>query len=299
MDVKDAKSFDYQIDKLIERGCIIVDRNHALNFIKRVNYYRLTAYFLPFKKYDDTYKPGTTFNNVCRIYEFDRKLRTLLFSVVEEIELMLRTQLAYHHAHNYGPLGYLDENNFNNRHKRERFEEHISKAIENNKTQPFVKHHLDKYEGNFPLWVIIELFTMGELSLFYSDMLLSDQKYIAKTLFNATHKKVAVWLRCLTDLRNYCAHYSRLYYNLFPAIPPTPDGFSYTLGKRIFDYIVVLKFLYNDPIKWSNVFMVQLESLIEEYSDCIKLEHIGFPEQWKAILLEKNPELTIKRKNTP
>lgn len=296
MEVKEAKSFDCQIDKLVERGCTIVDRDDALHFINRVNYYRLTAYFLPFKKADDTYKDGTTFNNVCRIYEFDRKLRVLLFSVVEEIELMLRTQLSYHYSHKYGPLGYLNKDNFNNRHRHERFEEHINKAIENNKTQPFVKHHLDKYEGKFPLWVIIELFTMGELSLFYSDMLPQDQKHIAKTIFGATHKKVSVWLRCLTDLRNYCAHYSRLYYSLFPAIPPTPDGFSYILGKRIFDYILVLKFLYSDPIKWKNRFVPDLQALMEEYSDCINLNHIGFPENWADILLEQTPNIKHNNK---
>ena len=37
---------------------------------------------------NDNYIKGTTFNNVHRTYEFDRKLRTLLFSVIEEIELI-------------------------------------------------------------------------------------------------------------------------------------------------------------------------------------------------------------------
>lgn len=296
MDVKEATSFDNQIDKLIDRGCEIVDRTHALRFIKRVNYYRFTAYFLPFKESDDSYREGTTFNNVCRIYEFDRKLRNLLFSVIEEIELMLRTQLSYYHSHKYGPLGYVDENNFNNYHNHQRFLCHIYKSVENNQKQAFVKHHLENREGKFPLWVIIELFTMGELSLFYADMLVQDQKYIARTLFHSVHYKVSAWLRCLTDLRNYCAHYSRLYYNLFPAIPPTPNGFSYTLGKRIFDYILVLKFLYNNPIKWNNVFMVQLQALIEEYSDCINLEHIGFPKRWKCILFEQTPTITTQQK---
>ena len=285
MDVKEPKSFEEQLNKIIQRGCIVADENHALRVIQHVNYYRLTAYFLPFKKADGNYHNGTTFNNVFRIYEFDRKLRSLLFTVVEEIELMLRTQLSYYHSMKYGPLGYLDDINFDTqRHDHTRFLEHIEKSKNNNKTQAFVKHHIENYEGKFPVWVIIELFTMGELSLFYSDMYTSDKKELAKSLFNSTHKNVSVWLRCLTDLRNYCAHYSRLYYNFFPATPPTPKGFSYKLNKRIFDYILVLKFLYFDPIKWKNSFMTGLESLIEEYSDCINLEHIGFPENWKSVL---------------
>lgn len=291
MDVKEPKSFEYQLNKLVERGCIVADKNHALMVIKQVNYYRLTAYFLPFKNPDGTYKEGTTFNNVFRIYEFDRKLRTLLFSIVEEIELMLRTQLSYYYSHKYGALGYLDPLNFNARHNHERFTEHIKKSISNNQKQPFVKHHIDKYNGLFPAWVIVELFTMGELSLFYSDMILADKKIIAKELFNSTASNVSSWLRCLTDLRNYCAHYSRLYYSTFPAIPPTPKGFSYTLSKRIFDYILVLKFLYFDPVKWNNIYIPKISLLIEEYSDCINLTHIGFPDNWTSVLIEKNPGL--------
>lgn len=294
MDVKEPKSFEEQLDKIINRGCLVVDKVHALNVIEHVNYYRLTAYFLPFRKSDGTFVDGTTFNNVFRIYEFDRKLRTLLFSVIEEIELMLRTQFSYYHSHKYGSLGYLDENNFASRHNHDNFIEHINKSIENNKTQAFVKHHIDNYNSNFPLWVIVELFTMGELSFFYSDMHTADKKVIAKDLFNSTHSNVSSWLRCLTDLRNYCAHYSRLYYNFFPAIPPTPKGFSYTLNKRIFDYILVLKFLYFDSVNWNNIFVTKLKTLIDEYSDCISLSHIGFPEDWENVIKQPNPKLTTK-----
>lgn len=287
MKVKEPKTYEEQINKLKQQGCIIGDEGHALQIIQQINYYRLTAYFLPFRCSDGKFIDGTTFNNVYRIYEFDRKLRNVLLPVAEEIEIMLRAQLSYYHSHKYGASGYLDEKNFNSaRHKHERFMEHIEKSIENNKTQAFVKHHIENYNSNFPLWVVIELFTMGELSLFYSDMHIGDQKQIAKEVFGSTYKNVSTWLRCLTDLRNYCAHYSRLYYNLFPATPPTPKHFSYTLGKRIFDYILVLKFLYPDSIKWQRVFLPQLYALIEEYSDCIKLNHIGFPDDWKHILTE-------------
>ncbi len=293
MEVKEPSSFDEQLKKLADRGCIIGDENYAKQVLEHINYYRLTAYFLPFKTSKDTYIEGTTFNKVHRIYEFDRKLRTLLFSIIEEIELMLRVQLSYYHAHKYGALGYLEKSNFLSRHNHKAFLKHIKKAIKNNETQQFVKHHINKYNGQFPIWVIIELFTTGELSLFYSDMFVSDKKRIANNLFGTTYRNASVWLRCLTDLRNYCAHYSRLYYNLFPATPPTPKGFSYTLHKRIFDYILVLKFLYFDPVKWLNIFIPQLSALIEEYSDCINLGHIGFPKNWIEILKEKVPKIKI------
>lgn len=143
---------------------------------------------------------------------------------------------------------------------------------------------MEQYEGRFPIWVIVELFSMGELSFFYSDMLRDDRKKIACDVFQTYDRNLSSWLMCLTLLRNYCAHYSRLYYFLFPAIPTTPEGFPYTLWKRLFDYLLMLKFLYRDQSKWNNQFMVQLSSLIEEYEGDISLRHIGFPNNWKLLL---------------
>jgi len=284
MDVKEPVTFDEQLKKLKERGCIIPDEGFATLALQRINYYRLSAYFLPYQNAEGKYRDGTSFETVYRIYEFDRKLRNLIFSVIEEIELMLRTQLAYYHSHKYGSLGYLEPENFNKRHKHDRFLEHIKSAIAHNNKQLFVKHHIEKYDSTFPLWVIVELFTVGELSFFFSDMLRVDKKSLAKQLFNVSDDRVSSWLLCLTNLRNYCAHYARLYYNRFSAVPATPQGCSYVLGDRVFDYILVLKFLYPDSAKWHNQILVSLCALLEEYHDAIELKCIGFPEEWEAFL---------------
>ena len=277
-------TYDVQLQKIKSRGCIISDEKQAIKVLHYINYYRLTAYFLPFKQGNDKYKPGTNFDTVCRIYEFDRKMRNILSPVIEEIELMLRAQLSYYHAHKHGALGYMDPKNFNKRHDHQRFLEHIQQDIHNNKNQPPIQHHIKNYDGKFPLWVIIEYSTIGELSYFYSDMLRKDKKMIAADLFKTTDKNVSSWLMCLTYLRNYCAHYSRLYYFLFPSIPATPEGFPYVLWKKLFDYILVLKFLCQNKKQWENSFLINLQSLIDQYQDSINLRHIGFPKNWLELL---------------
>ncbi|WP_243175966.1 Abi family protein [Dorea hominis] len=35
------------------------------------------------------------------------------------------------------------------------------------KSTSVVQHHKEKYGGNFPIWVIVEFFSMGMLSYFY------------------------------------------------------------------------------------------------------------------------------------
>jgi abortive infection bacteriophage resistance protein len=180
----------------------------------------------------------------------------------------------------------MNAESFNKKHKHDIFLNHINRDIKNNENQSPIEHHIAKYEGKFPVWVIIEYSTMGELSYFYSDLIKEDKKYLANKLFGTTDKNVSSWLICLTYLRNFCAHYSRLYYYKSPAIPATPKGFPYTLYKKLFDYILVLKFLYGNKDKWENSFLVNLESLIQEYQDSINLFHIGFPKNWNELLYE-------------
>ncbi|MCR4925695.1 MAG: Abi family protein [Clostridiales bacterium] len=200
--IKPALTFEEQLKKIEERGCIIADENWATDVLKQINYYRLTAYFLPYKDHNEKCLEGTTFNNVYQTYEFDRKLRHLLYSAIEEIEIMLRAQLSYYHAHKYGALGYEREENFNKHHNHEVFMRKIQEDINRNKNKPAVRHHIDSYGGKFPVWVIIELFTVSQLSFFYSDMQRVDMKKIAKELYNTTDKNLSNWLKCFTELRN-------------------------------------------------------------------------------------------------
>lgn len=284
MEVKKPTTFEQQIEKLKGRGCIIGDETYAKQVLQQINYYRLTAYFLPFTNNKGKYYANTTFNMVHRTYLFDSQLRCLLYSVVEKIELYLRSQIAYYHSHKYGALGYMNKDNFNSKHNHQKFLLQINDQIQKNKNQPFVSHHIDNYDGNFPIWALIELFTTNDLSIFYADMYTADQKYIAKNSFNTNYKGLGSWLHCLTILRNYCAHYSRLYFTVFSAQPHTPLNFSYQLWKQVFDYILVLKFLYPSPERWIPSVLAPLEAIINEYNDCIQLKHIGFPENWKELL---------------
>ena len=112
MDLKPPRSYKEQLQILKDRGCIINDESECIAVLESVNYYRLSAYFLPFKNEDNTYKDGLSFDKVYSIYEFDRKLRSILLTALEEIEIFLRSKIAYFHAHKYTPIGYTLSENF-------------------------------------------------------------------------------------------------------------------------------------------------------------------------------------------
>jgi abortive infection bacteriophage resistance protein len=59
--------------------------NLAEFYLKHLSYYRLSNYWIPFEIDRQTrqFKPGTRFEDVIRLYMFDRQLRLLILEAVK------------------------------------------------------------------------------------------------------------------------------------------------------------------------------------------------------------------------
>lgn len=285
--LKDPKSFGEQIEILKGRGLIIDDEEYAKFILSNVNYYRFTAYLLTYKKEDDSYVEGTTFETISSIYMFDREFRNLLTGILGNIEISFRTYIAYTLAMKYGTCGYLDRNNFMDNKFHNGFLLNLEKEKTNNSNKLFIKHHEEKYESKLPIWVATEIMSFGMLSKLYSNMLPQDKTYIKNNLCKINPVLVDTWLQSLTHIRNQCAHYGRLYNTLFPKIGIKKEDRLYDLNnKMIFTYIIAMKYLIVDKTVW-NKFFINLQQLVNEYRNYIKLDLIGFPENWIEILSKK------------
>ena len=288
MDVKTPKTYEEQVDLIKNKGFLIEDedREACITFLKQANYYRLSAYFLPFLKEDGTSYHKVNFERIKKIYDFDSHIRIFLLQLIEQIEFYIRTQIAYYLGHKYGALGYLDEKTFSERHNHQKFLENIGHCIKENIHTPVVKHHNEKYSGKFPIWVMIEFFSMGNLSYLYSDLNSKDQKEIAQESFSTTVACLKSWMRCITDLRNRCAHYSRIYYWTFPAVPRMPKNSPYAnrIDRKLFAQMLVLKYMFPDKKEWERLVIQDIAPLIISYLPDISLEHIGFPDGWEDLL---------------
>ena len=287
--LKPATTFEQQVKILSSRNISIADSKACEDFLSKVNYYRLSGYLLPFKRTpsDVNCIIPVSFKTIVNIYRFDAEMRNILSYAIEKIEIYMRTQLAYFHGIKYGPAGYMDIKNFNGRHDHIRFITHINKCIKDNSKSPVVIHHKNAYAGNFPIWVIIDFFTCGMLSYFYTDLKNPDKTNLSMSLYNINYQTLSSWMRCLTDLRNRCAHYSRLYYWNFLAVPRMPKGNKFTANNQLFSQIYMLKLMYPDKNKWNNDVHKPLVRLFNKYKDSISKEHIGFPYRWKSMLKYK------------
>lgn len=76
---KPALSFEQRADQLLQRG-LVADRSQLMETLSRVSHHRLSAYWHPFKRVDDTFLPGTTLAMVWHRYTFDRQLRLLVMN---------------------------------------------------------------------------------------------------------------------------------------------------------------------------------------------------------------------------
>ncbi len=210
--LKKPTSFEKQLNLIQQKGFHIEDKKECLVFLKKVSYYRLSAYFLPFLYYQsDHHFSAIPFEYIAQVYEFDQKLRALIFETIEEVEIFLRTRLSYYHAHKYGENGYTQPTTFRTYHDHQKFLNFLNNCISENKNAPAVKHHLHKYNGNFPIWVIIEYFSMGMLSYFYRDM-------------NMIFETNALIIRAYIIGHFLPFQNSRLIYLIFPAESSFPNS---------------------------------------------------------------------------
>ncbi len=282
--LKPPKTFEEQLKIMRERGLIINDDDFAIDVLKRVNYYRLSAYTLTVKNRNtNKFYNRTTFEHVFNLYEFDRKLRHLLVGILEIIEITFRTRIAYELGHSYGTIGYQQSDRFVSEEFHKEFLDDLNKSIRKNQ-EVFIDHHLQKYDGQFPIWVAVELISFGTISKLFKNMIAPDQEKIASKYYYTSAVYLANWIHAAVHLRNICAHYGRLYNRFLKVTPKMPKKFRWQfLNKSLFKTIVILHELYPSQQKW-NDFVTNAEALFEEYKDVIDLYKIGFVENWPEVL---------------
>ena len=82
------KSLDEQVEILKNKGLVINDVDAAKNVLLRENYFFISGYrhlfMLSYK--DNTFIPGTTFEELYSVFCFDRKIRNIFFRYILIVE---------------------------------------------------------------------------------------------------------------------------------------------------------------------------------------------------------------------
>ena len=247
-------SYDQQAELLLSRG-LEADRHELIQRLRNVGYYRLSAYWHPFRERDaagnvlSTLVPGTSLSKVWLLYRFDRDLRLLLLDAIERIEVALRSRLAYLHTQGQSPFAYASASYFPHwrdylqkweraKIKRDKKGQLLLRGIE------FLDHFFNKYGDTHdypPLWMSIALAEMGFVAYFYD----YSDKGCRAAIANEWKMKAATlssWLHALNVVRNDCAHHARVWnrqYYLKPHLPSYSEDklWYFTYSSRISKWI--------------------------------------------------------------
>ncbi|QXF11100.1 Abi family protein [Sphingopyxis terrae] len=281
-----------KIAHLQAAGMAIPDVPMAEHWLRHVSYYRLSAYWLPFEKPKQQpgprFQPGTSFDTVIALYQFDRRLRLLILDAIERIEVAIRGGWAYALAHQGGPHGYLNAALYSD---RKRFHENLSRLARDVGSSPetYVDHYRRTYDDPAmpPAWMVAEMMSFGQLSRWLSSLSSrAIRNKIAAPL--ALDEKVMVpLLKHLSTVRNTCAHHGRLWNRGFlirPSLPHKPADLAATLEPPtpqpalLYNSLVLITFLLKQvdpPSLWKD----DLKAHIATHPTG-NLAAMGFPAGW-------------------
>ncbi|NFA02030.1 Abi family protein [Weissella cibaria] len=224
MDFKHSSTVIEQITKLTDRGLTFDDITASQHILNYVGYYPIiNAYKAPFIKTGEQFIPGTTFEDIYNLYEFDRHERRIVQSTLESIELTLRqiSSRAFIEAYGDDPAAYLAVENYRNiqiQRVRRKFFNKVKFPIDiQGYADPF-KHYLEEY-GSVPLWVLMTGWDFGTLIHFINFQKPSVKLKIAREFFRPgflPNDEQLVYfmgetLQLLLKFRNRVAHGNRVY----------------------------------------------------------------------------------------
>jgi abortive infection bacteriophage resistance protein len=288
---KKVCTIEEHIVQLIERGLAINNIETAKHYLANISYYRLAGYWWPMQsdKINHCFKPESTFDDVISLYNFDCELRILLFDVIEKIEISLRTKLIYHLSHEFDAWWLQNTTIFQDTMALIQTLASIQDEVKRSK-DIFMREHSKKYKDDLrfpPSWKTLELTSFGSLSKLYGNLkhTVKSKEIIAQELGAVNHTYLPSWLHSIAQIRNYCAHHSRLWNKILPGTPKilSKPPFRWvadvpTDTQRIYLHLCVMRYMLNIIVP-ENTFATQLKTLIKKYPS-VDPNALGLKPNW-------------------
>lgn len=309
--IKPFLNYQDQINNLtVKKGLTINNPSFAVETLQDIRYYALIdGYKSIFYDYTSrTYIPGTTFEDIINLYDFDEELRLLIFKYICHIEQRIRSQISYYFCDKYSSNqnDYLTPSNYNYSKKNQsginKLIQILSYNANKSSAHDYIIYQRKTYQ-NVPLWAVVNTLTIGQISKMYAYMPSDIQSKISHCYNAVNERQLKQHLKVITDFRNVCAHNERLFlYHSHTDIPDTilhkklqipKNGSNYSVGKNDL-FAIVIAFRYLLTKKDFQLFYKKLKSIISSYEKKSSasgvnklLDSMGFSNTWKSILRYK------------
>jgi len=303
---KDFSTFTQQVELLKnDKNIIIPDNRYAEEMLQHIGYFSLLGGYkqlfrIPLTK---KYKPGTSFDEIVALYQFDAELRALFLKYLLQIERHVGNLISYYfiELHGVSQAEYLNPDNYDNSHRNKitvrGLMQKLHGAVNTNEYE-YINYHRTQY-GNIPLWVTTSILTFGSLSKMYKVLPQSLRTKVSKHFHSVNQRQLERYLSVLTKYRNACAHGDRLFtYKTVDQLLDTPlharlsipkQGNQYIYGKQDL-FAVIIAFRYLLPKEEFAAFKKRLvletgriNKNLVHITESELFEQMGFPPDWKNI----------------
>lgn len=318
--IKPHLTTDQQLERLRSRGMSMTDVDTARAWLERIGYYRLSAYWYPYRQFrietdpetgrlltrrEDGFVAQAELSFVVDLYVFDKKLRLLMLDAIERIEVAVRVAVSdVLGAQN--PWAHLQpqflHGNFTKKLNRNGVPDHSEWLAANTDLvrrakEDFVQHFEAKYEDPLPIWVAREVWDFGHLSRLYSGMTVKDKEAVAARFgLGPRWNMLQSWLRAINHVRNISAHHGRLWNRGlvdYPTVPKTKGDIpelDHLVGdslaqRHLYATAAVIQFLLkviNPNSSWGVRFVDHLMSLD---LPVVNVGAMGAPDSWAELPL--------------
>lgn len=313
--IKEFKTIDEQVEILRTRGLIIKNEDKLKRYLLNYNYYRLSGYSLKYRN-KDTFKSYVYDEHLYQAFECDEEMRLALFDLCFRVEMKLKTSIAYVLGES-GALSYLDDSNYNSLntfdsvlgcYEKDKILNQAFEYVKKNNAMIY-DHHRTKYNGKYPIWVIIHFLSFGDTIKYFELLKDIDKNKIiidfSKNIFSINDfDQCMIAINCL---RNACAHGDRLInkglsrqipkycfdYKCFTHLKNV-SGLYQKNSTNVYGYIIALVELLTAEKDVLNEFYNKLVLIFEKYY-LIKTDDYGLVGEWgKNIKMDINNFNRIK-----
>jgi len=291
----------------------------AAAYLERIGYYRLSGYWYPLRQSRivlgpdgkpvtqvlDNFRTGASFAQAVDLYVFDKQLRLLFLDAIERVEVALRVNVALllgardPWAHRRAAFLHGSfAKRVNPRTERTAHQGWLSRLdqLAARSKDEFVRHFTSRYSGPLPIWIAIELWDFGMLSMFLAGMAVTDQAAVGAKYGVHRPELLASWVRGTNLVRNICAHHGRLWNRSLADQPKPPkvgeiavldhlaaDNFAQS---RLYGVAAPMQFLMrtiNPTTTWPTRLRAQLTRF--PTAPGVAVTQSGFPERWDTLPL--------------
>lgn len=287
---KQAIDFSDQLSVLKQRGLIIDNEDQAVRYLHSISYFRLTSYLVPMESDTDThtFKPQSRLHTAITLYNFDRKLRSLIFTSIQDIEIALRTRIIHYFSLAHGPFWFMRNDLFRDQTIQQACMNAITTEVNRSKEEFIAAYRRNYSSPEFPpAWKTLEVVSFGTLSkLFCNFKNVEVKKKVARDFNLPQYTYLESWIKCAVVLRNACAHHARIWNKRYPTMPTMPQrlpeswvAINNFRPNKLYHQLCYLAYMEASIVP-NSAFTRALVKLLKDNPN-VSTRTMGFPQKWQ------------------